>query len=106
MAGRDDPYLLSDSSNDIDTVIQRIVRGKRKGGRGRRMVHKKGGGGGVKAKSDPAQLPGLSSTPSVFGKLQRSPRWERCVSLAGSLPQGLGAPLVPPAPCPAPTPAR
>lgn len=48
--------------------------------------------------SNPAQLPCLSSPPSVIGKPQWSPRWERCVSLAGSLPQGLGVPPVQPAP--------
>lgn len=48
--------------------------------------------------SHPAQLPCLSSPPSVIGKPQWSPRWERCVSLAGSLQQGLGVPLVQPAP--------
>lgn len=45
------------------------------------------------ASSNPARLPCLSSPPSVIGRPQRSPRWERRVSLAGSLQPG---PLVPP----------
>lgn len=52
--------------------------------------------------SNPAQRLCFRSLPSVCGKLQWSPRWERCVSLAGSLQLSIAVSLMQPAPLPSP----
>lgn len=56
--------------------------------------------------SNPARLHCLSRPPSVIGKSQWSPKWECCVSLAGSSLQGLVVlllPLLQPAPLQSPS---